>query len=78
MEGNKERLPTPEAKKEEEIERSFLVRKLPEDLESFPSVELITGYLEVSKERDDRIRREGSKYTRETKIGVGAERTEET
>jgi CYTH domain-containing protein len=60
-----------------EIERKFLVRKLPDDLTSYPSAEIAQGYL-VS--RDDglqvRLRKSSEKYSLTFKRGIGHVREE--
>lgn len=54
-----------------EIERKWLVEKLPEDLKSYPSKELIAGYFSIPGGVDVRIRQEGDKYFRVSKSGHG-------
>jgi adenylate cyclase len=60
-----------------EIERKFLVRKLPNDLTSYPSKEISQGYL-VSM--DDglqvRLRKSGERYALTFKRGAGSVREE--
>ena len=60
-----------------EIERKFLVRKLPEDLAKYPSTEISQGYL-VST--DDglqvRLRKKDEQYTLTYKRGLGNVREE--
>ena len=60
-----------------EIERKFLVRKLPGDLAAYPSTELAQGYL-VSM--DDglqvRLRKKGEQYSLTYKRGLGNVREE--
>ena len=60
-----------------EIERKFLVRKLPEDLTAYPFTELSQGYLVSS---DDglqvRLRKKGYEYTLTYKRGFGNVREE--
>jgi adenylate cyclase len=60
-----------------EIERKFLVRKLPEDLARYPSTELAQGYL-VST--DDglqvRLRKKSGQYSLTYKKGLGRVREE--
>ncbi|RMH49158.1 MAG: adenylate cyclase [Bacteroidetes bacterium] len=60
-----------------EIERKYLVRTLPDDLERHPGVVLRQGYLAVT---DDpvvvRVREEGQRYVLAVKAGRGLVRTE--
>ena len=77
----------PDVKKEAEpvaleIERKFRVAALPEDIDMHPSVEIDQGYLEITSEREVRLRRKGSKekgykYLQTTKEGTGKTRTED-
>ncbi len=57
-----------------EIERKWLVRELPEDIESFPHKEYIQGYL--CTEPTVRVRREGDEYVLTYK-GAGLLKREE-
>jgi adenylate cyclase len=65
------------ADRHREIERKFLVRKLPEDLATYPSTEISQGYL-VST--DDglqvRLRKQGEQYSLTYKRGLGNVREE--
>jgi adenylate cyclase len=60
-----------------EIERKFLVRKLPDDLTSYPSNEISQGYL-VSLEDglQVRLRQSGDRYSLTFKRGSGSVREE--
>jgi CYTH domain-containing protein len=46
-----------------EIERKFLIRKLPPALEKFPHEEIAQGYLSASKRTQVRLRRSGRIYS---------------
>lgn len=62
-----------------EIERKFLVKRLPENLSSYPSRKIIQGYISISPNGDeDRIRRDGDKFERTKKTGSGLVRGEVT
>jgi len=55
----------------EEIERKFLVKKIPDNLEQYRSEELIAGYFRDSSGDKIRIRQEGDKYFKVKKKGSG-------
>lgn len=59
-----------------EIERKFLVARLPENFASLPKKEARQGYLEISGEKEVRVRQKGNKYFRTLKIGSGKIREE--
>jgi CYTH domain-containing protein len=60
-----------------EIERKFLVRKLPEDLAGFPSTEILQGYLVSTDEGlQVRLRKISDGYTLTYKRGLGNVREE--
>ena len=60
-----------------EIERKFLVRKLPDDLTKFPSSNISQGYLVSTDEGlQVRLRSEEEKYTLTYKRGLGNVREE--
>lgn len=59
-----------------EIERKFLVKYLPENIEDYPSFEVEQGYLLIAKEKEIRIRKEDGKYFFTVKIGEGKKRAE--
>ena len=59
-----------------EIERKFLVAKLPEDLGAFPKAEIRQGYLEITDKTETRLRQKGNKYLRTVKTGAGKVREE--
>jgi CYTH domain-containing protein len=46
-----------------EIERKFLIRKLPAALEKYPHAEIAQGYLSASKRTQVRVRRSGRTYS---------------
>ncbi len=80
---NKDRSPDQEKSIEgepqsEEIERKFLIKELPEDLEKYPHEDILQGYLIITKDRDEkRLRKKGNKYFLTEKSGKGRTRTEE-
>lgn len=60
-----------------EIERKFLVKELPADLENYPHNEIIQGYLIVTdNDIEVRIRKKGDKYFETVKAGSGLVRKE--
>ena len=60
-----------------EIERKFLVRKLPADLESFPHAEIAQGYLvSLDDGLQVRLRKAGERYSLTYKRGTGNVREE--
>jgi adenylate cyclase len=60
-----------------EIERKFLVRKLPADLTSFPSNEISQGYLvSLDDGLQVRLRKSGERYSLTFKRGTGNVREE--
>jgi len=66
------------SEKSVEIERKFLVHKLPEKLEQFSRKEIVQGYLAVTREGTEvRIRRRANKCSLTVKHGAGKTRTEE-
>ena len=61
-----------------EIERKFIVDKLPESLDKFPCKEILQGYLAVTRDGTEvRIRKRGSKCSLTIKHGSGKTRVEE-
>jgi len=61
-----------------EIERKFLVKELPDNLDSFPSDEIRQGYLPDPAENvEERVRQKGDKYFHTIKSGSGLEREEQ-
>jgi len=60
-----------------EIERKFLVKELPADLENSPHNEIIQGYLIITdNDIEVRIRKKGDKYFETVKAGSGLVRKE--
>ncbi|MBA3832097.1 MAG: adenylate cyclase [Chthoniobacterales bacterium] len=60
-----------------EIERKFLIRKLPRGLERFPHREIAQGYLTIGRDRSHvRLRRKGRVCTLTFKRGSAAAREE--
>jgi CYTH domain-containing protein len=50
-----------------EIEKKFLVKKLPDNLNQYTNFEIIQGYLSLSKSFEERIRKQSGIYTKTTK-----------
>ena len=59
-----------------EIERRFLVKHLPEDLNKYPHERITQGYLQTNDGTSVRLRKEKSKYYQTTKTGSGKVRAE--
>ena len=59
-----------------EIERKFLITKLPANLESYPHADIVQGYFFNEAEQLVRIRRKGNSYFQTTKSGQGMTRQE--
>jgi adenylate cyclase len=60
-----------------EIERKFLVRKLPDGLTSYPHAEISQGYLvSMDDGRQVRLRKSGERYSLTYKRGIGNVREE--
>ncbi len=60
-----------------EIERKFLVKSLPENLEQYPCEEIVQGYLVISEDGSEiRLRKQGDKYFQTFKRGSGKARQE--
>jgi len=60
----------------EEIERKFLVEKLPDNLEKFPHKEIKQFYTQISEDHEVRYRKKGDKFYYTEKIGTGINRKE--
>ncbi len=61
----------------QEIERKYLVARLPDDLSDYESNEIRQGYLKPDEnDREVRVRQKGDKYYKTEKIGHGLERAE--
>ena len=60
-----------------EIERKFLVKSLPENLESLPHKEIAQGYIAITEDGTEvRLRRKDDKYFQTVKSGSGKVRAE--
>ncbi len=59
-----------------EIERKYLLEKLPEDLKYTSQRSIRQGYLSADKKREVRLRQEGRYYYQTVKTGSGLERRE--
>ena len=59
-----------------EIERKFLIEKPPENLASYPSYEIIQGYLIISDNFELRIRKKDNEHFQTIKTGEGLKRGE--
>jgi len=60
-----------------EIERKFLVEHLPENLQQYPSTEIIQGYLAITEDGSEvRLRKKGDSYFQTVKSGFGLQRGE--
>jgi uridine kinase len=60
-----------------EIERKYLVAKLPENLDTYPKKEIVQGYLAIASDGTEvRLRKKGDKYYQTVKIGSGKTRGE--
>ena len=60
-----------------EIERKFLVDRLPDDLDDHPSAEIEQGYLAITDDVEVRVRRYGEQAFLTVKSGGGEVRVEE-
>jgi adenylate cyclase len=60
-----------------EIERKFLVRRVPEQAHDHPGTDIRQGYLAVTETDEVRIRRRGDRHTLTMKSGRGMTRVEE-
>jgi adenylate cyclase len=61
----------------QEIERKFLVKELPENLSKYPSTEIIQGYLAITEDATEvRVRKKGDRYFLTVKSGFGLQRQE--
>lgn len=60
-----------------EIERKYLVATLPENLNQYPSKEIVQGYIAITPEGTEvRLRQKGKKYYQTVKSGSGKTRDE--
>lgn len=61
----------------QEIERKFLVKSLPENLEQYPHKDIVQGYLAIAEDGTEvRLRQKGNKYFQTVKSGSGKTRFE--
>jgi adenylate cyclase len=60
-----------------EIERKFLVRELPEGLETYSAVNIQQGYLAATERGEVRLRRRGADHSVTLKCGQGLARSED-
>jgi len=61
----------------QEIERKFLVKSLPENLEQYSHKDIVQGYLAITKDGTEvRLRQKGKKYFQTVKSGTGKTRFE--
>jgi predicted adenylyl cyclase CyaB len=60
----------------EEIERRFLIKRLPDISDKYARTEILQGYLAVCSDREVRIRRKNGEYFETLKIGSGRKRKE--
>lgn len=60
-----------------EIEKKFLLKKLPEDLKQYPNNKIYQGYIVITDDDIEvRVRKKGGKYFQTIKKGWGLERSE--
>ncbi len=60
-----------------EIERKFLLKRLPDDLSNFPSKHIRQGYIAVAEDGTEvRLREKGGKHFLTVKSGAGMKRAE--
>ncbi|PIT88778.1 MAG: adenylate cyclase [Candidatus Magasanikbacteria bacterium CG10_big_fil_rev_8_21_14_0_10_36_32] len=73
-----ERLSTiPEKAPNQEIERKFIIKSLPNNIEQYPHKEIMQGYLTIDENKEKiRLRKKGEKYFKTIKSGSGKVRTE--
>lgn len=61
-----------------EIERKFLVQRVPDHLDQYPHEEILQGYLKIDEDGSEkRLRQAGERYTRTIKTGQGKTRQEQ-
>ena len=64
-------------KEPQEIERKFLIKSLPENLEQYPNEDIIQGYLAIMEDGTEvRLRKKGDRYFQTVKSGSGKTRME--
>jgi adenylate cyclase len=60
-----------------EIERKFLVKQLPDNLQQYPSTQITQGYLAITEDGTEvRLRKKGDRYFQTVKSGFGLQRGE--
>lgn len=60
-----------------EIERKFLITKLPSNLENYPVIRIKQGYIAITPDNIEvRLRQKGKKYFQTIKRGTGLQREE--
>lgn len=61
----------------QEIERKFLIAKLPENINEYPNKEIVQGYIVIAEDGTEvRLRKKGDKFIQTVKSGAGKTRTE--
>ncbi len=61
----------------QEIERKYLVKALPDNLEQYPHKDIVQGYLAITEDGTEvRLRQKGKKYFQTVKSGAGKTRFE--
>lgn len=68
---------TKELEKNLEIERKFLIKTLPANINSYSHQDITQGYIVADKDHEIRLRKKGDKYFKTIKTGSGKIRTEE-
>ncbi len=71
--------PSPETSKRQpqEIERKFLIKSLPDNLDQYPHKDIRQGYLAITEDGTEvRLRQKGEKYFQTIKSGAGKIRSE--
>jgi CYTH domain-containing protein len=74
--GGMERIKPQESASHLEIERRFLLREIPTDIDWYPRHHIIQGYYTTAEGKIERVRRKGRKYYKTAKDGEGKIRTE--
>lgn len=60
-----------------EIERKFLVKQLPDGLQQYPLTQITQGYLAITEDGTEvRLRKKGDRYFQTVKSGFGLQRNE--
>ena len=68
---------TKELEKNLEIERKFLIKTLPANINSYSHQDITQGYIIADENHEIRLRKKGDKYFKTIKTGSGKIRTEE-